>query len=150
MTLSVGNDMKLYHNTGTNASPVWVLIDIVGDVSVDINIGNAEVDLRVSSWLLGLPTKLSGGMNMALANHVGNSVFATLRGYALARTIKQYASVNTLIATSGAQYFKSFCHFTAFPWNQPTQEVSNGDAQMAFSYAEESSALVEPAWVIVA
>ena len=148
--LAVGNDMKLYHNTGTNAAPVWVEVNIVGDVSVDINIGNAEVDLRVSNWLLGLPSKLTGGFNIALANHIGNSVFATLRGYALARTIKQYASANAAIATSGTQYFKAFAHFTAFPWNQPTQEMSNGDATLAFSYAEEASTLVEPAWVIVA
>lgn len=151
MTLGVGNDNKLYYNSATAASPTWVLICIVGNVSVDINIGNAEVDLRCSNWLLGLPSKLSGGFNFTLATHPGNTVFDALRGIALARTPKQFASADGLIATSGTQAFKGFAHFTAFPLNQETQSLKTGDATLGLSYVEEpAGTLIEPSWVTIA
>lgn len=146
MALVVGNDLKLYYNTGTDTSPVWVEINIVGDVTVNINIGEAEVDLRVSDWVLALPAKLSGGFEFTLANHIGDTNWDALRALALARTQKQFASANGAIATVGTEYFKAYAFFTAFPWSQPTQEMSSGDCTLALGYTEESSTLVEPAW----
>ena len=81
MALKVGNDLKLYYNTGTDASPTWVEVKIVGDVTVDLNVSDAEVDLRVSSWVLNLPAKLSGGINFTLANDIGGTEYDQLRGY---------------------------------------------------------------------
>ena len=147
--LKVGNDMKLYYNTGTDAIPAWTEIKLVGDVSVDLNVNDAEVDLRVSNWILNLPAKLTGSINVALANDPGGTVFDTLRGYFFNRTIKQFASANGDIATTGTEYFKAFCYFSAFPWAQNTQEMSSHDAKLSLAYEEESGALVEPAWATV-
>lgn len=148
--ISVGNDHKLYYNSGTNASPVWVLIDIVGDVSVDLNISSAEVDLRLSSFVTGLPAKLSGGMNIDMASDIGGTVHDALRGFAMARTRKIFASANDAIATSGTQYFKAPMFFTAFPWGQETQNIGKRDCQLALAYFIESAALIDPSWVVVA
>lgn len=149
MALKVGNDMKLYYNSGTDASPTWVLIDIVGDVTVETNINDAEVDLRISTWLLNLPSKFSGSININLANDFQGTVYDVLHGYQQNRTITQYASADAAIATQDTEYFKAFCHFSAFPWAQPTQEVSMHDAVLSLSYKEESGSLVEPAWAVV-
>tara|TARA_Y100000310_G_scaffold310662_1_gene356143 strand:+ start:1198 stop:1650 length:453 start_codon:yes stop_codon:yes gene_type:complete len=149
MGLKVGNDLKLYYNTGTDATPTWVEIDIVGDVTVNLEAGDAEVDLRLTNWLLNLPSKLSGSIDLALANNIGNTAYDALRGYYFNRTIAQYASANAAIATSGTEYFKAFCHFSSFPWNQATQEMSNHDATLSLSYHEESGSLVEPAWATI-
>ena len=146
MALKVGNDMKFYYNTGTNASPTWVLISMIGDLTVDISIGEAEIDLRITNWMLSRPSKLSGSFSVAFANDIGGTVYDALRAFALARTQAQFASANAAIATSGTEYFKAFGYFSAFPWAQPTQEVSSHDATIAFGYSEEASALVEPAW----
>ena len=146
MTLSVGNDLKLYYNTGTDASPVWVEIDRVGDVTVNINIGEAEVDLRVSNWVLNLPAKLSGSIDVTLASDIGGTVWDALRVLAMARTQAQFASASADIATSGTEYFKAYSFFTAFPWGQPTQELASGDSSLSLGYTEEAGSLVEPSW----
>ena len=146
MSLKVGNDMKLYYNTGTDASPTWLEIEMVGDVSADLSCNDAEIDLRVTNWLLNLPAKLSGSLNAKLANDIGGTDFDTLRGYFFNRTIKQYATANADIAVSGTEYFKSFCFFSSFPWAQNTQEVSSHDAKLSLAYETESGSLVEPAW----
>ena len=146
MGLKVGNDMKLYYNSGTNASPTWVEIQKVGDVTVPMSAGVAEVDLRESNWLLNLASKLSGGYEFSLANDIGGTVYDALRGFFIARTAKQFASVDGDIAVSGAEGFKAFGQFTDFPWSQPTQEMSSHDVVVSLSYTEESGSLVEPSW----
>lgn len=146
MALKVGNDMKLYYNNGTDASPVWVVVPIVGDVTVPHAISNAEVDLRISDWITGLPAKHSGSIDFFLANDIGGGVWGVLNTMAFARSIKQFASANAAIATSGTQYFKSYCHFTNFPWSQPTQEISSHDASLALSHYEHSGNYITPSW----
>jgi len=149
MGLKVGNDLKLYYNTGTNASPVWVLIDKVGDVTVNINCNEAEVDLRISNWILNLPAKLTGSIDVSLANDITGTVFDALLAGALARTQWQFASANDAIATPDTEYFKAFGFFSAFPWGQATQDVSMHDATISLGYSEESGSMVEPAWAVV-
>lgn len=149
MGLKVGNDLKLYYNTGTDASPTWVEIDKVGDVTVNINIAEAEVDLRISNWVLNLPAKLSGSIDVALASDIGGTVWDALRALALGRTQAQFASANADIASVGTELFKAFCFFSSFPWGQPTQELSSGDASLALGYTEEATALVEPGWTTI-
>ncbi len=149
MTLMVGNDFKLYQNTGDDATPVWVEVDIVGDVTLNLGMNEAEVDLRLSDWILNLPAKLTGSMDMALANNIGNTVYDGLRGLYLGRQSAQMASANADIATSGTEYFKAFMHFSDFPWNQATQEMSNHDASMGFTYVEESGTPILPSWNVV-
>lgn len=149
MTIKIGNDLKLYYNTGTVASPTWGEIKQVGDVTLDLNVGEAEVDLRESTWLLNLPTKLSTSLNIALASNPGGTIFDILRGYFLNRTVKQYAIASGPIATSGTNYFKCAWFISAFPWAQPTQEMSSHDMVLSPGYLEDAGALVEPSWVIV-
>jgi hypothetical protein len=148
--LKVGNDMKLYYNSGTNESPTWVEICIVGDVTVDHAINDAEVDLRCSQWLLNLPAKHSGSINIFLANSIGLAIWSFLNTMAFSRTITQFASANANIATSGTEYFKAYCHFSNFPWGQPTQEIASHDATLSLSWKENSQgAVIEPSWNVV-
>ena len=146
MPLKVGNDLKLYYNSGTHASPVWVEVNMVGDVTVNISCNEAEVDLRVSNWLLNLPAKLSGSIDLTLANHPGGTAFDYLRTMALARTTKQFASATGAMNTNDVEYFKAFAFFSAFPWGQATQDMSSHDASLSLAYHEESNVLVEPSW----
>lgn len=149
MPLKIGNDMKAYHNTGTNGSPTWVEMKQIGDVTVDLNVGEAEVDLRESNWILNLPAKLSAGINIALASNPGmTTVFDVLRTNFFARTIKQYAICNGVLATTGTEYFKAFCLISSFPWAQPTQEMASHDMTLALAWQEEpAGTLIEPSWV---
>ena len=146
MGLQVGNDLKLYYNTGTDASPTWAEIKLVGDVTVNINCNEAEVDLRISNWVLNLPAKLNGSLDVSLAYDGQNSVYDAMRAAALNRTQYQFASADGDIDGGDTEFFKSFCFFSSFPWSQPTQELSSGDASLSFGYKEEDDALVEPSW----
>ena len=146
MSLKVGNNMQIAYNSATDASPTWVPITIVGDVTVDLGVSAAEVDLRVSSWVLNLAAKNTGGISFTMANDIGGTVFDALLAIALARTHTQFAVGNAPIATSNTEFFKAFAFFSAFPWAQPTQEMSSHDCTLELAYEEEAASLVEPSW----
>lgn len=145
MGLKVGNDMVFSYNSATDASPTWVTINMIGDLTVNLSVGEAEVDLRVSNWLLNLPAKLSGSFDFAMANDIAGTVYDALRGFAFGRTQKQFLSTNADPA-GVAEGFKAFGFFSEFPWAQPTQEMSNHDASVSLGYTEEAGSLVEPSW----
>ena len=145
--LKIGNDMKFYYNLGINASPTWVEICIIGDLTVDHNISDAEIDLRCSAWLLNLPAKHSGNINLMLANSIGLAVWSFLNTMAFNRTVTEFASANAGIAIAGTEYFKAYCHFSKFPWTQPTQEIASHDATLSLSWKEnDQGAVIEPSW----
>jgi len=144
MTLRVGNDNKLYYNTGTHASPVWVLIEIVGDVTLDQGVNEAEVDLRILDYIVNLPAKKTTGVTVMIANHFGNTVFDALKTIFENKTATQFAITDIAIATSGAEFFKLFAFASAWPWNQATQELSQHDVTLSPVYFEEAAVVIPP------
>lgn len=151
MPLQVGIDQKTYYNSATDASPTWVEISEIGDVTVpDLGANAHVVNVRSTSWMLALPGRLkNASFDFNLAHNIGNTVFDALRGFALARTIKQFANANGAIATSGTEGIKAFAFFEDFPWNAPLDDVANHDCVARFAWQEESSALVPPAWLVI-
>lgn len=148
MTLFVGNNLVLARNTGTNASPTWVTVSIVGDVELSgLSVVKAGVDLRSSAYKLSLPGKFEEfTISVALANHIGNTVFDALRTAFFAKTINQYAVANGGITTSGTQGFKAFCFISEFPWSQPIGDLGTHAMVLSGAWYEESSVQIEPAW----
>lgn len=146
MTLRVGNDNKLYYNSATDASPTWVLIEIVGDVTLNQGVNEAEVDLRLLDYIVNLPAKHTTGLTAALANHFGNTVFDALKTIFENKTHTQFAVSDIAIATSGAEFFKLFAFASSWDWAQATQQMSNHDVTLSPAYQEESATVVPPAW----
>ncbi len=148
MVLRVGNDNKFYYNTGTNAAPVWVLIEIVGDVTLDQGVNEAEVDLRILDYIVNLPAKKTTGVTAMIANQFCNTVFDALKTIFENKTKTQFAISDIAIATSGAEYFKLYGFASAWPWSQATQELSQHDVTLSPAYFEESAVVVPPQWAV--
>lgn len=148
--LKIGGNWKLYYNSNTNASPTWVEIKKVGDVVLNIEVGEAPVEIRETNWNLNLPARFTiSSIDAMLATDIAGTVWEALRGFFFGRTAKQYAICNDTIATSGTQGFKLFAFWKTFPINQPLAEMVRGDAALSPAYVEESSALVEPTWFTI-
>jgi hypothetical protein len=145
-----GHAAKLYMNTGTNASPTWVLIEEVGDVSLpDLGISLAEVATRASAYI----ANLAGLFNFALefeALHKGApTVWDVLRARFFARTPTQFLIADGLVATSGTEGFKAYYFFEKFPIDQPLQGAQKNNVRLAPAYFIESDARVNPSWMVV-
>jgi len=149
MGKQLGTSWELNLNTGTNASPVYDLMDGVGDVNLSLDIGLGEIALRSLAYVLNLPGKIRGSLEVSLAQDVGETTWDLLRTYFLAGTQKQYAVSNGLIATSGTQGFKFYGIITEFPIDQPLEELVEGSMTLNFGYTEESSVVIPPQWFTI-
>ncbi len=151
MSAKTGAQMNLYYNSGTHASPTWVEIEEVGDVSIaDFSMGIAELKRRGNSFTKGLATLLQQiAIEFRLIHGVGATVFDTLRAAFLAGTVKEYAIMNGAIATSGTQGLRMFGIIEQFPWDQPLEDVSGHDVRVVCAYAEEGGSEVDPDWYTI-
>lgn len=154
MPLQTGAQDKFYYNSATDATPTWVEIGQIEDLSID-GLGQemAELKMREAGWILNLPgLKKVDSIGFNLKSNVGNTVWDALRGFLFAdpQVAKQYAVANGDIATSGTEYFKAFCFIGEFPLSQPISEVDSGDVELQLAYHEESGTAVYPSWETVA
>jgi hypothetical protein len=143
-----GAKCKLYYNTGNNASPVWVLVDEIGDVSLtDFTKNTADLKRRASGHIKKLGSLFSAPtIEFRLHHGLSVVVFERIRDDFLAETVRQWAIANAAIATNGTQGLKFFGLTTEFPWDQPLEDVTGHDVKVVSTYAEESSTEVDPEW----
>jgi hypothetical protein len=151
MALKTGSACKAYYNSGTDASPTWVEITLVGDVNLsDLGTNLAEVNLRASSYVLNLAAKLHGSVEMLVAYNPANTAMDALLTAFFAKTVYQFAFMDGNIATAGSEGFKAFCIIESFPIQQPLEGMVAIDTmRLALAYEEESNTLVEPSWYTV-
>lgn len=148
-----GHDCILYYNNGTVATPVWVEIDEVGDVSIaDLNISEAEIKTRSSRWIKNLPSMFSSGIEFSYLYKANYTVFDALRGFFFAMDIRQYAIFDGDIAGPEAEGLVVPAFLSDFPIGQPLEEASMVDTgRLSIAYMiDELDAVVEPEWLQVA
>ncbi len=61
MSVKLGQEGKLYHNTGTYAVPVWTLIGNVRDLTLNLERGEADVTTRANAGFRANLTTLRDG-----------------------------------------------------------------------------------------
>ena len=146
-----GKQMKLYRNTGTDASPTWVLVCDISDVNInDLSVGTAELKRRCSDWVKALPT-LFGlvTLEFTLLHGLDPTTFTAIRQDFFAKTVRQWAVMDGLIDTVGSEGLILPGLLQNFPWNQPLEDVSGHDIQLVTGYLQESSVEIDPYWLVV-
>ena len=102
----VGLDMTLYRNTGTFATPTWVLVDNVQDLKMGSQMGEAELNSRKSKLVQKEPTLDEYVFNWGMIKDETDTNYTALRTAKDARTLVEFAFANGPIATSGTSYFR--------------------------------------------
>lgn len=143
-----GLQAKLYYNTGTRASPVWVLITRAIDVSVDISQTAVEVPSRASTWMAHLPGLKNATITFGYRVPGGtDTVFDFLLTCLTTPVMKEFAVMDQAIATTGAQGFVMYAQLEAMNLSQGMEEGAVMEFTLRPAYVEESSARVDPLWL---
>jgi hypothetical protein len=146
----VGLDAKLYYNSGTHASPTWVLIADAIDASSDIATTMVEIASRASNYAGNLPglVKFSGSFTL-LHTLASNSVITALTGMATGRSAKEFAFMDQLIATNGSKGMRFFAYIETMSLGAGLEEGETWDISLQSAFVIESSAKVDPDWYTV-
>ncbi len=149
---STGHKMKFYRNTATHASPTWVEIDEIGDLSIaDLTMGLAELKRRANGFTKNLPSIMQSiAVEFRLHFGLDSATFTVLRSAFFAGTVIEYAIMNDAIADEDSEGLTLPGIIEQFPWDQPLEEVSGHDVRLATGYLVETSTEIDPAWLVVA
>lgn len=148
-----GRDAKLYHNSGTVASPTWTHIKEARDLSLSMTADEFDVSDRNTKFKMydqgGLDVEISGKLTF----RTSNTNCKTIRDLFLSGCGAEFALMsNTISGADGAAEgirggFKVFTNSMEFP-------LSDGqtvDISLKPCYFENgSSVFVGPAWYEVA
>lgn len=148
-----GRDAKLYHNSGTVASPTWTEIKEARDLSLSMTAEEFDVSDRNTKFKLydhgGIDVEISG----KLTYRTNNANCETIRGLFLSGCGAEFALMsNTISGANGAAEgirggFKVFTNSMEFP----LADGMTVDISLKPCYFENgSSAFVELSWYEVA
>lgn len=147
-----GADMKLYRNTGTQETPVWVEICDIGDLNVsNMEVGLAEIKRRCSHFIKNLPSLFqSFEVEFNLLHGVGHANFNFIRSRFFQRREAEYAIMDGDIEDEDSQGLRLPALVAAFPWQQNLEDVSDHAVRLATAYMEdEGGTEIDPSWYIV-
>lgn len=145
-----GLECKAYYNTGTFASPTWTLITRVIDLTYQMPAEWADVSSRASAWKM--EAKTLTGLQVSFGYRYINgtdTVFAAIRGYAMATTKAELAIADDAIATTGTQYLRGTYQFEM---GQTGQQLTSGvqvDFNAHLCFESDTGTMREPSWVTV-
>jgi len=147
-----GYHMKLYRNTGTFATPVWVEIAEIGDLSIsDFTRALAELKRRGNQYTKNLAS-LFNSITVEFRLHFGlaTTQWNALKTAFFAGTPVEFAIMSGAIATSGEEGLRCPMIVSQFPWEQNLEDASGHDVQLSIAYMVSGSAEVDPTWLSVA
>jgi len=147
----IGKDAKLYYNSGTYASPTWVLIADVNDVSVPMTKNKADVSTRSSRYKMYGGGQLELGMNFRYLHNVGtDSIHAVFLAAYHTDTPKEFAAMDGAIATTGSKGQRGFMLCFDHSQDQGNDDGIFYNIELAPARFIESAAVVEPVWLVAA
>lgn len=146
-----GKQMKMYRNTGTNASPTWVEVCEVGDVSIaDLSMGVAELKRRCKLYTKNIASLIQTiAVEFRLHAGLGATNYSALVAAFFAGTVQEWAIMDDTITNTGAQGLRIPLLIEQFPFDQPLEDVAGHDVRLVTGFLLESSTEIDPTWYTV-
>lgn len=146
-----GKQMKAYYNTGTAASPTWVEVCDIGDLSIsDLTMGLAELKRRCNNFTKNVATLIQSiAVEFRLHAGLNQTVYGALVTGFFAGTVREWAFMDDDITYEDAQGLRCPMITEQFPFDQPLEEVAGHDVRLAIGFLKESSTEIDPSWYTV-
>lgn len=149
---SPGFECVLYYNSGTYASPTWVPMPMVRNLSEPEGYTKIDISTRASpnkKYFAG-QADCSVAFDYLYRKGTTDSVFTFLQTSKDARTAVQFAVADGPIATVGTEYSLDYYQVTKFDKKQDLDGVMMFDIELSPTVYFNAGALVDRSYVTVA
>ncbi len=139
---SIGLDAYVHYDTTGVASPTWVDLTIVEEVTLNIEHSEAEIKNRASAWvgiLLGLK---DASIEATISYDPSDAGYEAFRDAFLNKTVIGVAVMSDDIATTGAEGLIADCYVTSFSRNEPLEEALT----VTMTLRPAANSATAPAW----
>jgi hypothetical protein len=149
MAVKLGLDAKLFRNTGSYASPTWVEVKNVKDLTLTLQAGEADVTTRGNNgWRATVATLKDGTVDFEMVWDAGDADFVAFRDAFLDNEPIELAVMDgpiTGTGSSGSQGLRASFAVTGFSRNEPLEEAITVPVSIKPTYSENP-----PEWMTVA
>lgn len=123
MSFKLGDECKIYRNTGSYGSPVWAEVENVRDVNYNLEHGEADLSTRANNgWDAIVATRKRGSFEWGMVYDTADADYAALEAAWFAKTAIDFAFVDGDIAVSGTKGIRATCQLFGFGQNQGLSE----------------------------
>ena len=144
----MGDEPFFYINTGTNAVPVYVAVDLAEEVSLDLSKGTAEFKPRSVKHTLKRGAKHESPLQFKYpVTSVADTVRDALFDSFVNGTPIEFAVTDKAIADSSAFGFKAYMEVMKFPMPLNAEEGFMIDVEAEPTDYVEGGALIAPSYI---
>ena len=124
MTIKLGMEAKLYRNTGTYATPTWVEMLNVKDLTLNLEASEADVTTRGNAgWRATIAALKDGSIEFEMVWDTGDADFTAIKDAFFGNTSIEFAVMDGDVAGSGSQGLRATMAITNFSRNEPLEEA---------------------------
>lgn len=153
MRAKTGGQCSMYRSTGSDASPVWVLVASVEDVAISgMERSLAEIKRRSSQFVTTLGA-LIGPIKVTFKHWFGidSTNFTALQSCFFGGNIEEWAILDDLVTTTGSQGLRIPMVVSQFNINENIEDAVSVDVELTSAYWESpSGTAIDPSWYTVA
>jgi len=149
---SPGFECVLYYNSGTNASPTWVAMPMVRNLSMPKSYTAIDISTRASDDKLYFAgqSDISISFDYLYRKGTADTVYTFLQTISDARTATQFAVADGPIATVGTEYLKIYCQVFKLDVKQDLDDVMKIDVELKPTFFVEGGSIITKSYVTVA
>ena len=145
MSAKTGLGCKLYHNSATWESPTWGEVDLVKDVTLNLEKGEADVTTRANGgWRAYVGTLKDGSVEFEMLWDPADTAFAAIRDAYLDNTPVEMAVMDGEITENGSEGLHAEFEVTQFNRNEPLEEGVTANVTLKPAHSENN-----PEWLTV-
>ncbi len=144
--IKLGMEAKLYRNDGTYASPTWVEVLNLKDLTLNLEAGEADVTTRGNAgWRATIASLKDGSIEFDMLWDTADANFTAIRSAFFAGTDVEFAVMDGDVAGSGSQGLRATMAITSFSRNEALEEAISVSVTCKPTYSANP-----PEWMVVA
>ena len=143
MATRLGMDAKLYRNTGTYATPTWVEVSNVKDVTLNLEKGEADVTTRANAgWRATVGTLKDASIEFQMVWDTVDAGFDAIRQAFFNNTPLEFAVMDGDITDPDSEGLRATFDIFNFTRNEALEEAIMVDVSIKPTYADNA-----PEWI---
>lgn len=145
MTIKLGMEAKLYRNTGDYATPNWVEMLNVKDLTLNLEASEADVTTRGNGgWRATIAALKDGSIEFEMVWDTADADFTAIQQAFFNNTEIEFTVLDGDVGTTGSQGLRATMSITNFSRSEALEEAITVSVTAKPTYAENA-----PEWMTV-
>jgi hypothetical protein len=143
MGVRLGMEARLYRNTANYASPTWVEVTNVKDVTLNLEKGEADVTTRANNgWRATVGTLKEASIEFQMVWDTEDDGFAAIQEAFFGNSAIEFAVMSGDITDPDSEGLRATCDVFSFTRNEALEEAIMVDVTIKPTYSENA-----PEWI---